>query len=899
MRARWHLRANAVVVVWLIAAAVVSIAHRAIPAAPWLMVHLLMLGGVTAAILIWSAHFTQALRRRDLPTGLRGQAVRLAGHSIGAILVIVGVVGVVPVTLWTGASILATVAVWHCVELYLASRHRLGGHLAWSTWGYVGSAVALAVGVTCGVFLADGGAAVTMARLYVGHTSAVLLGWVGLTIVTTLITLWPTVLAVRLTPTAMRLGRIALATVGGALAVVGVGILTDLRLVAVIGYAVYAAGLLIAAVPMATAARAKPPTAAAALHLAFGVAWLTVTVVVWAAVLGLADGWEGAEARLGGLIAPIIAGAAAQILLGALSHLMPMVLGGGPAAVRAARAQVQRGGTARVVLFNGGMLMFVLPTPSLVTVIGSLLALGASIASLVAIVSAVVVSRRTQRDAAQAGPVVLSVEEIEKDRHPRGRGAALIAGCALLVSAAVGVGADTSAAGFGARDAVQSVAATGKTVEVQVEAKDMRFTPSTIEVDPGDRLVIHVTNTDDVGHDLVMDSGASTGRLAAGESATVDIGVVGRDMDGWCSVAGHRQMGMTLTVELTGDPQVGAEPGESHQTPGNDMGSHDMGDQPPHVPGDADLPTASAADAMDLMGEPTVRARDAALAPAEVSATGDAVTHEVTIEVTDVVTEVAPGATQTLWTFNGGPTGPTLRGKVGDTFVVTLLNNGTMGHSLDFHASNVAPQPSMRTIEPGESLVYTFVAKRAGAWLYHCSTSPMSIHIANGMIGAVIIDPPDLVPVDREFAFVQSEYYLGEQGGIVDADKVNDERADLVVFNGYANQYRDEPIDVEVGERVRLWVVDAGPNRATSFHVVGGQFDTVYSEGAYALGGPGAQTVGGAQALALQPGQGGFVELTFPEPGQYPFVSHIMIDAERGAAGLFNVTDPGTAGGAQ
>jgi nitrite reductase (NO-forming) len=116
--------------------------------------------------------------------------------------------------------------------------------------------------------------------------------------------------------------------------------------------------------------------------------------------------------------------------------------------------------------------------------------------------------------------------------------------------------------------------------------------------------------------------------------------------------------------------------------------------------------------------------------------------------------------------------------------------------------------------------------------------------------------------------------------------KLAADKPDAVVFNGYANQYDDAPLRAEAGKRLRIWVLDAGPNRASSFHVVGGQFDTVYAEGAYLL----RHGSGGSQALALQPAQGGFVELTFPEPGHYPFISHIMVDAERGAHGLFDVT---------
>jgi nitrite reductase (NO-forming) len=196
----------------------------------------------------------------------------------------------------------------------------------------------------------------------------------------------------------------------------------------------------------------------------------------------------------------------------------------------------------------------------------------------------------------------------------------------------------------------------------------------------------------------------------------------------------------------------------------------------------------------------------------------------------------------------------------------------------------------MRTIDPGQSLVYRFTATAPGIWMYHCSSMPMSAHIAAGMFGAVVIDPPGLPAVDRSYVLLQSELYLGPQGGTVDVAKLQAERPDAVVFNGYADQYDARPLTAKVGERVRIWVLDAGPDRATSFHVVGGQFDTVYKEGAYLL----RRGSGGAgQALDLAPAQGGFVELTFPQAGHYPFVSHYMVDAERGAHGVVEVTPAG------
>ena len=174
--------------------------------------------------------------------------------------------------------------------------------------------------------------------------------------------------------------------------------------------------------------------------------------------------------------------------------------------------------------------------------------------------------------------------------------------------------------------------------------------------------------------------------------------------------------------------------------------------------------------------------------------------------------------------------------------------------------------------------------------MYHCSTMPMSLHIANGMFGAVVIDPPDLPPVDREYVLVQSELYLGPQGG--DRRRwtsCSAEQPDAVVFNGYANQYDHRPLTARVGERVRIWVLDAGPNRG---HVVPRRRRPVrhrLRRGRATCCGR-SEPGGSPESSRSRPAQGGFVELTFPEAGHYPFVSHSMVDAERGAHGIIAVT---------
>lgn len=414
---------------------------------------------------------------------------------------------------------------------------------------------------------------------------------------------------------------------------------------------------------------------------------------------------------------------------------------------------------------------------------------------------------------------------------------------------------DVTAAASGA------VAATGNTTTVEIRADGMRFHPDHIEVPAGDRLVIELTNADERRHDLVLANGAFTPSVAPGGTARLDAGVITGSVEGWCSLPGHRAAGMVLTIVTTDDT---AAAGADHQ---QTTGSHGGPDR-----------------LIDAMADPgtAFEPRDAAV-PAASSRV-----HRITLRVQEVELDVAPGVTQEMWTFGGSVPGPVLRGRVGDVFEVTLINDGTIDHGIDFHAGALAPDGPMRPIEPGEELVYRFTATKAGIWMYHCSTQPMLHHVGNGMYGAVIIDPPDLRPVDREYVLVQSEIYLGPEGEPGDLAKMQAETPDAVVFNGYVSQYAHRPLPAAAGDRVRIWLLNAGPSRSSSFHVVGAQFDTVYREGAATLS-PGDP--GGAQVLDLAPAAGGYVETVLPEAGTYPFLSHSMVDADRGARGAFQVTE--------
>jgi nitrite reductase (NO-forming) len=176
--------------------------------------------------------------------------------------------------------------------------------------------------------------------------------------------------------------------------------------------------------------------------------------------------------------------------------------------------------------------------------------------------------------------------------------------------------------------------------------------------------------------------------------------------------------------------------------------------------------------------------------------------------------------------------------------------------------------------------------------MYHCGTAPALHHIANGMYGMVIVEPQEgLPPVDHEVALVQSEWYLGPQGQPASLTKAAEAAPapDFVVFNGVANQYLDNPIEVGTGSTVRVFVLNAGPSVDSAFHVVGTIFNTVIKEGVHLTKGNAGNW--GSQAVDLAPAQGAIVEFEMPEDGLYPAVTHAFNFVGRGALGVFKAGD--------
>jgi nitrite reductase (NO-forming) len=278
------------------------------------------------------------------------------------------------------------------------------------------------------------------------------------------------------------------------------------------------------------------------------------------------------------------------------------------------------------------------------------------------------------------------------------------------------------------------------------------------------------------------------------------------------------------------------------------------------------------------------KAYDATLPPVPA---GDLVKIQMTLK--DMVVEVAPGVKYNTWAFDGhGAPGPVIHVREGQTVEMTLKNGGTIPHSIDFHAARIAPNIAFRDVAPGDGFTFRFKATDAGAFMYHCGTKPVLAHIANGMYGAIIVDPATPLPkVDNEYVLIASEWYLNGDGikqpASLDINKARAMMPDWTTFNGYANQYVTHPLTAKPGETTRFYVVAAGPTEDTNFHVVGTLLDRAWVNSDMTSFQKNVQTV-------LVPAGGGAVfDVKVDDPGLYPFVPHAFAHVDLGQVGLLKV----------
>lgn len=291
----------------------------------------------------------------------------------------------------------------------------------------------------------------------------------------------------------------------------------------------------------------------------------------------------------------------------------------------------------------------------------------------------------------------------------------------------------------------------------------------------------------------------------------------------------------------------------------------------------------------------TTPAYDARVAPVS-----SAPVKEFRVPITHDTIEIADGVKYAGWTFGGTVPGPVIRVRQGDRVRIVLVNEAKdMPHSIDLHAARIPMDHAMKSIGPGQSLEFEFDATTPGVFLVHCGTAPVLMHIAQGMYLPIIVDPKGGWPteVDEEFVIVQSEFFPKAVDGsnVQEGDwqAMLDDRASYVVFNGRANQYVANPLKVREGDRVRFFVVNAGPNRTSAFHIVGAIFDRIYPDGQT------GRPLEGVQTYDVPAGGGAVFETRFEAglsgAGTYAFVTHAFSDASKGAVGHIVVEAPAVA----
>jgi len=268
----------------------------------------------------------------------------------------------------------------------------------------------------------------------------------------------------------------------------------------------------------------------------------------------------------------------------------------------------------------------------------------------------------------------------------------------------------------------------------------------------------------------------------------------------------------------------------------------------------------------------------------------------VNLEVREVVGRLADGVEYTFWTFGGSVPGKFIRMREGDDVEFHLHNHPSnkMPHNIDLHAvTGSGGGASSSFTAPGHSSTFSFKALNRGLYVYHCATAPVGMHIANGMYGLILVEPPGGLPkVDREYYVMQSEFYTAGKAGArglqpFSMEKAVDENPDYVVFNGSVGaMIGDKAITAKVGETVRLFVGNGGPSLASSFHVIGEILDRVHIEG-------GDMVNSNLQTTLIPPGGAAIIELKCEVPGTFIMVDHAIFRTfNKGALAMLEVTGP-------
>ncbi|PJF29865.1 MAG: nitrite reductase, copper-containing [Phototrophicales bacterium] len=400
----------------------------------------------------------------------------------------------------------------------------------------------------------------------------------------------------------------------------------------------------------------------------------------------------------------------------------------------------------------------------------------------------------------------------------------------------------------------------------------------TLTANVGDKIKLTVINGDPVLHDLKIDEfNVNTGELVEdGQTVVVEF-VVDKpgEFEYYCSVVGHRDIGMHGKLRVVGEVVVGNR-------------EELYGSQPPTTTQNQPEPIQPAAENARII------VRNPADVPPPVGDRGPA-NIRVDMTTLEVTGFLADGTTFNYFTFDGTVPGPMLRVRVGDTIEFHLKNDATsiFPHSIDLHSVTGQGGGAVYTQTlPGGETSFTFKALNPGLYVYHCATASIPHHISSGMYGLILVEPTGgLPPVDREFYVMQGDIYTSHEYGTQGHQEFNmahmrDERADYLVFNGAVGGLTspEYALRANVGETVRIYFGVGGPNYTSSFHVIGEIFDRVYAEGSIT-----SQPLTDIQTTLVPTGGAVIVEFKVDVPGTYILVDHSLSRLERGLVGYLIV----------
>lgn len=399
-----------------------------------------------------------------------------------------------------------------------------------------------------------------------------------------------------------------------------------------------------------------------------------------------------------------------------------------------------------------------------------------------------------------------------------------------------------------------------------------------LSVNVGETVEITISSGEGAQHDIVIPDlkvasakfDASTGATKVRFKATK-----AGSFEYYCTIAGHRQIGMEGMLEVQ---RLSAGAGASSATHHRAKAATST---------EKPLPVAAA-----ITGAVSV-ALDPNAVPRPIGPRAPQ-TVKYRIDTVELVGKLDDGTTFTYWTFDRKVPGPMLRVKRGDSVELTLANakDSKMVHSIDLHAvTGPGGGAAFLQVPPGQEKTVSFKAMNAGLYVYHCATPSVPEHISAGMYGMILVEPEGGLPkVDREFYVMQGDIYTKHKHGTrghqpFDHDKMAAEQPDYYVFNGAVGALtKEHQMQARVGETVRIYFGVGGPNKISSFHVIGEIFDRVYAEASTSAPRENVQTT------TVPPGGAAIVEMKLDYPGHYVLVDHALSRVGKGLAGVLQVS---------